>query len=98
MTKHVILWTLKDDIADKAAVKKAAKEALEALVGKIEGLMSLKVNIDPLSTSNADMMLDSTFDSPEALAVYAMHPAHVSVADTYVRPYTATRACMDYEA
>ncbi len=97
MTKHVILWTLKGDIADKTAVKEAAKRALEALEGKIEGLISIKVNIDPLSTSNADMMLDSEFISPEALALYAKHPAHVEVADTFVRPYTATRACMDFE-
>ena len=97
MTRHVIFWALKDNIEDKAAVKTAAKEALEGLVGKIEGLVSVKVNIDPLETSNVDMMLDSEFINPEALAAYANHPAHVAVADTYVRPYTATRSCMDYE-
>ncbi len=97
MTKHVILWTLKEEIKDKDAVKSAAKEVLEALVGKIDGLVALTVNIDPLATSNVDMMLDSTFDSPEALAHYAKHPLHVAAADNYVRPYTATRACMDYE-
>ena len=97
MTKHVILWTLKEDIIDKAAVKLAAKEALEGLMGEIEGLVSIKLNINGLATSNVDMMLDSEFTSPEALASYAKHPAHVAVADTYVRPYTATRSCMDYE-
>lgn len=97
MIRQVIFWALKDNIEDKAAVKTAAKEALEGLVGKIEGLVSVKVNIDPLETSNVDMMLDSEFINPEALAAYANHPAHVAVADTYVRPYTATRSCMDYE-
>lgn len=96
MTKHIILWTLSDDVADKTAVKVAAKAALEGLAGKIEGLISIRVNIDPLSTSNCDMMLDSEFTSPEALAVYAKHPDHVSAADIYVRPYTASRTCMDY--
>ena len=28
---------------------------------------------------------------------YAVHPEHVAVADTYVRPFTAVRICMDYE-
>lgn len=97
MVKHVILWTLKEEIKDKDAVKSAAKETLEALVGKIDGLVSLKVNIDPMSTSNVDMMLDSEFVSADALRVYATHPDHVVAADTYVSPYTASRSCMDYE-
>lgn len=97
MVKHVILWTLKDEVKDKDAVRIAAKEALEALVGKIEGLVSLNVNINPMASSNVDMMLDSEFMSQEALQVYANHPAHVFVADTYVRPYTASRSCIDYE-
>lgn len=97
MVKHVILWTLKDEVKDKDAVRIAAKEALEALVGKIEGLVSLNVNINPMASSNVDMMLDSEFMSQEALQVYAKHPAHVFVADTYVRPYTASRSCIDYE-
>ena len=92
-----LLWTLKEDIADKQAVKEAAKNALEALVGKIDGLISLKVNICPLSTSNTEMMLDSEFTCFDALKGYATHPEHVAVADTYVRPFTASRACMDYE-
>ena len=40
---------------------------------------------------------DSTLESEEALKAYATHPAHVAVADTYVRPYTVSRTCLDYE-
>ena len=42
-------------------------------------------------------MLDASFESAEALKGYAVHPEHVAAADTKVRPYTATRACLDYE-
>lgn len=42
-------------------------------------------------------MLDTTFDSVESLKGYAVHPKHVTVADSKVRPYTAVRSCMDYE-
>ena len=42
-------------------------------------------------------MLDSTLESEEALKGYQSHPGHVKVADTYVRPYTEVRMCMDYE-
>ena len=40
---------------------------------------------------------DLTLESEEALKPYATHPAHVAVADTYVRPYTVSRTCIDYE-
>lgn len=94
MVKHVILWTLKDN--DKDKVKQHIKMALEGLSGKIPGLREIKVNINPLPSSNADLMLDSLFDNEQALKNYATHPLHVAVADKYVRPYTATRTCIDY--
>jgi hypothetical protein len=42
-------------------------------------------------------MLDSTFTDEEALKGYAVHPAHVEVAENKVRPFTSSRVCMDYE-
>lgn len=42
-------------------------------------------------------MLDSTFENEEALKNYATHPAHVAVADNKVRPFTASRNCLDFE-
>ena len=99
MVKHVILWTLKEELPaiEKENVKKGIKEGLEGLAGKIPGLLDIKVNIEGLSSSNADLMLDSTFESEEALKGYAVHPEHVAVADGKVRPYTAIRSCLDYE-
>lgn len=99
MVKHVILWTLKEELteSEKAEVKKGIKEGLEGLAGKIPGLVDIKVNIDRLASSNADLMLDSTFENEEALKGYAVHPEHVAVADGKVRPYTAIRSCLDYE-
>ena len=98
MVKHVILWTLKEmSDAEKAEVKKGIKEGLESLKGKIPGLVDIKVNTVGLASSTADLMLDSTFESAEALKGYSVHPEHVKVADEKVRPYTASRACLDYE-
>lgn len=95
MVKHIILWTLKDS-GNTDAIKKNMKDNLEKLVGVVPGLVELQVQIDRLPTSNADVMLYSVFQDEAALAAYAIHPAHVQVADTYVRPYTATRTCMDF--
>ena len=97
MVKHIILWQLKEDIEDKESVKKGIKENLESLVGKVPGLLKVNVVIDGLGSSNADVMLDCELDSEESLKGYQKHPAHVAVADTYVRPYTAVRMRMDYE-
>lgn len=99
MVKHVILWTLKDELSEeeKADVKKGIKEGLEGLKGKVPGIVEIKVNINGLASSNADLMLDSTFDSEEALKEYAVHPEHVAVADSKVRPYSKIRSCLDYE-
>ena len=99
MIKHIILWTLKDMPEDeKMQVKKRIKDGLENLKGVIPGILDIKVNIDGrLETSNADLMLDSTFESLETLKAYATHPAHVAIADEKVRPYTVNRACLDYE-
>lgn len=98
MVKHVILWQLKDELSaeEKNNVKKGIKEGLEGLAGKIPGLLEIKVQIDGLASSNADVMLDSSFTDEEALKGYAVHPDHVAVADGKVRPYTKTRACLDY--
>lgn len=99
MVKHVILWTLKEGYteAEKAEIKKGIKEGLEGLKGQIPGLIDIKVNTEGLPSSNCDLMLDSSLEDEAALKNYATHPAHVAVADGKVRPYTASRVCLDYE-
>ena len=98
MIKHMIIWKLKPMSEEAlAAQKKLVKENLEGLMGKIPGMTDIHVQIENLPTSNADMMLDSTFESPEALKGYSVHPDHVHVAETFIRPYIETRLCMDYE-
>lgn len=99
MVKHVILWQLRDDFTadEKQLIKEEIKRSLEALVGVVPGLLEVKVNIDGLASSTVDLMLDSTLESEEALKAYAVHPAHVEVANSKVRPYTKSRACLDYE-
>lgn len=99
MVKHVILWTLKEEYSaeEKQKIKEEIKAGLEGLKGVVPGLTEITVNINPLASSNCDLMLDSTLVDEAALKGYAVHPAHVHVADTKVRPFTASRVCMDYE-
>ena len=100
MVKHIILWTLNPSLSEeeKRVVKSGIKSGLEGLVGKVPGLLNVKVHIDGrLASSNADVMLDSTLESEAALKAYAVHPEHVAVADGKVRPYTIQRSCLDFE-
>lgn len=98
MVKHIILWTLKDSLSEteKETVKQEIKEGLEGLKGKIPGLLDIHVQTECLASSNADLLLDSSFESEEALKGYAVHPEHVAVADGKVRPFTAVRSCLDF--
>ena len=100
MVKHIILWKLRSDLsaAEKQQAAEAIKKGLEGLKGQVPGLIDIHVQIDGrLESSNADIMLDCTLDSPESLKGYAVHPAHVAVANGVVRPNTELRTCLDYE-
>ncbi len=98
MLKHIILWQLHSHLSpeEKLAAKEDIRSSLEALAGQIPGLLTIRVHTQPLDSSNADVMLDSSFTDAQALAAYAVHPLHVAAADAHVRPYTANRVCMDY--
>ena len=99
MVRHIIVWTLKEmPEAERKNVMAAIKTGLEGLKGRISGLVDIKVITEGrLDTSNADLMLDSTFESFEALKGYTVHPEHVEVATTKVRPFVSNRACLDFE-
>ena len=99
MVKHIILWTLKPELtgAERQTVLTDIKKGLEGLVGIVPGLVDVHVQIDNrIDTSNCDLMLDCTLESEQALRDYAVHPAHVAVADAKVRPFTIQRVCLDY--
>jgi hypothetical protein len=100
MIKHVILWKLKEEFSDaeKENIKAGIKAGLEGLKGVVPGLVEIVVNTGKLPSSNADLMLDSTFTDEAALKNYAVHPAHVEVANSKVRPFTEQRLCLDFEA
>lgn len=98
MTKHIILWKLKEDFSagELLEIKKGIKENLESLLGKIPGLLEIKVENIGLSSSNCDLMLYSVFENEEALKNYSSHPEHQRVANTFVRPFTEKRSCFDF--
>lgn len=99
MVRHVIIWKMKSELSieEKTSVRADMKKALEGLVGVVPGLKEMNIVVNPLASSNGEVMLDSLMESEEALKNYTVHPAHVEVADTYVRPFMEVRMCIDYE-
>ena len=96
MVKHIIIWNLKEEY-NTPEIKEGIKQGLSSLVGVVPGLLEVRVETEHLKSATGDVMLYSVFENEEALKGYSVHPEHVKVADTFVRPYTCGRACFDYE-
>lgn len=98
MVHHIVMWNFKTEIEEsqKDAIKQAMKENLKGLVGKVPGLLTVEFVENPISSSTHDIALVTTLEKAEDIAIYAKHPEHVRVADTFVRPYVQDRACLDY--
>ncbi len=97
MVHHIVLWNLKEELSEQEKREAASniKEKLEAVKEQVEGVVSLKVEINELPSSNKDIGLISVFESVEALNAYQKHPAHVQ-AGAYVGSVTCGRTCLDY--
>ena len=76
MVKHIVLWKLKDD-PDKQQNIDLMIEMLKALVGQVEGLVSIEMGYDFNPASDYDVALYATLKTPAALRHYQNHPAHV---------------------
>ena len=92
MVKHIVLYTLKENVDKDAAVALIASK-LEPLVGVIPGLKYMEVR---RAYQGLDYALYSEFESREALAAYAEHPAHLE-AKSHFWHLLDTRYSADYE-
>jgi hypothetical protein len=93
----MIIWKFKDSVTDQTKCAQEIKEALEGLVGKIEGLLEMRILTNGMDSSSGDLMMDSTFLSRAALEEYQKHPLHQAVANQFVRPVMEQRLSFDYE-
>ena len=92
MTKHIVLYTLKEELDKEAAVALIASK-LEPLVGQIPGLLHMEVR---RCFNGMDYALYSEFESPEALKAYQIHPLHLE-AKTHFHHMLETRCAADYQ-
>ncbi|MDR3329581.1 MAG: Dabb family protein [Prevotellaceae bacterium] len=93
------MWRLKNEAlgSDKAHNVQLLKVELEALNGKIPGLIALEVGTDfSKSDSSADVVLCATFNSREDLNSYIEHPLHKAIGASLVRKVVEERRMIDY--
>ena len=93
MVKHIVIYTLKEGV-DKPAAVELIRSVLEPLVGVIPGLKHLEVRA--AYQGGMDYALYSEFESREALAAYADHPAH-QAAKAHFWDMLDSRVCADYD-
>ena len=99
MVKHIVMWRLHDEVDGIGKIEAAAtiKRELEALNGKIPGLLHIEVGIDfDRSEQAADIVLYSELESRDALAAYQAHPLHQAVVPL-VKKYACERIVVDYD-
>ena len=95
--KHIVMWSFKNGLAEdekKSAFEKIKTE-MEALNGRIPGLLSLKIRLPLPASSTGDILLESILTGEEALAGYQTHPDHLKAA-AFVRSVTENRVCADF--
>ena len=83
MVKHIVLWKLKDD-PDKQQNIDLMIEMLKALVGQVEGLVSIEMGYDFNPASDYDVALYATLKTPAALR-------HSSTISTMMKLYRLNR-------
>jgi hypothetical protein len=100
MVKHLVFWKLKDHALgrDRAGNAQLIKEELEALQGRIPGLLKIEVGIDFLrGETSSDVALYSELANREALAAYQAHPLHKAAGAAF-KEAIAERRSVDYDA
>jgi len=92
MVKHIVMWKLRNR-ADATEIR----DRLQALQGRIPGLIGIEVGIDFLaSEQSADLVLVAELESREALSLYQAHPEHQAVVPL-LKAATVSRVVVDYE-
>jgi hypothetical protein len=99
MVKHIVMWRLKEAAHGNSKPTNAqlVKEKLEALNGRIPGLLKLEVGIDfAHGDVSFDVVLYSELATRTALENYQSHPDHLAAA-AFIREASFERRVVDYE-
>jgi hypothetical protein len=94
MIRHAVLWRLKPESIEAFPT---IREALQAQLGRIPGLLRVEVGRNLSRARRAvDMALVCDFESAAALEAYHSHPVHMETR-AIVDPHVADHWIVDYE-
>jgi len=94
MIVHIVMFKFRDE--NKSANIEMIENKLNALVEKIDSLVSMEVGVDFNGSERAfDLVLTSTFETKEDLKSYALHPEHLKVLEL-IKEVTVETKVVDY--
>ena len=98
MIRHIVMWKFRRDLDESPQqIAQQMKSRLEALNGKIEGLLRAEVGVNIKETASSfDAVLTADFTSWEAMEAYKINPLHVAISD-YCKERREERVDVDYE-
>ena len=99
MIKHIVMWKLKDEAegADRLANAQEMKRRLDECASIVPGILHFEVALaQPGLEATYDVILNSAFESRDALEAYANHPTHKALMPLF-KTVRDERQCMDYE-
>lgn len=92
MIKHIVMFKLKD-----RATAPQVKAKLMELDGQVDVVREWEVGINIGASSKPyEVVVNSSFDSLEDVAVFRKHPKHVEVVAA-IQPYIEVSGTVDYE-
>jgi len=98
MIKHIVMWKLKGEGAQKQDNIRAAKAALETCQNLVPGMLKYEIGVD-IGTDHApwDIVVYSEFTDRSALDAYQQHPTHLAIKPV-IGPLRELRGAVDYES
>lgn len=100
MIRHIVMWKLKEEAegADRLSNAREMKRRLDECAAIVPGIVQFEVALaQPGLEATYDVVLNSAFESREALEAYASHPTHKALMP-FFKAVRDERQCMDYEA
>ena len=97
MIRHIVMWKFRRDLDETPEqIALEMKTRLEALNGKIDGLLRAEVGVNIKETASSyDAVLTADFESWEKMEAYKVNPLHVVISD-YCKERRLERVDVDY--
>ena len=97
MIKHVVMWKLKGEGAEKAAAIQKVMATLATCKGIVPGMLKYEIGCD-IGSDHApwDVVVYSEFTDRAALEAYQNHPTHLAIKPV-IGPLRESRGAVDYE-